>query len=247
MAGFEPVPIKNVAVVGAGRIGSQIVEQIFEKRRSRSSGKFFRPFRGSSSPSISLIDKNTDLAKSASERFPDAHVFNADITDEAFIAEEGLADFDLIISVTRNHELNMVTSSYFKALGVRKTISLVGSATMASIARSIGSDVAVPIKETVVDTILGHLRGKAVQSVHTFAEGDLEIVEAVIPQDAPVCGELLKDVARSGVFLVLLVKKGGGYEIPVGDTMIESGDSVIFIVHEEESNEILQFFGGSKV
>ncbi len=250
LAGFAPVPIRKVAVVGAGRIGTQIAEKLLERKKGRGPGRLFSPFRSltASAPVVSIIDKNPELAQEASGRFPDVHVFNADVTDEGFVAEEGLADYDLFISVTHNHELNMVTSAYFKALGVRKTVSLVGSATMAAIARSIGSDVAVPIKETVVDCILGHLRGRAVQSVHTFGEeGDLEIVEAVIPEDAPVCGRMLKDVARPGEFLVLLVKKESGYAIPVGDTVLEAGDCVIFIVHGEESGGILQQFGGGKV
>lgn len=247
MTGVESVPIRKVAVVGAGRIGTQITERLYENAGRRRLKKFFLPFMQEANAfSISVIDKNADLAQAASERFPGIHVFNADITDEAFIAEEDLASYDLVISSTRNHELNMVTSAYCKALGVQKTISLVGSATMASIARSIGSDVAVPIKETVVDCILSHLRGGAVKSVHTFAEGDLEMVEAVIPHSAPVCGKTLKDIARPGVFLVLLVKKKKGYEIPVGDTVLEEGDKVIFIVHEDESGELLQFFGGSR-
>ncbi len=245
MAGFDPIPIRKVAVIGAGRIATQIAERLLGKKKEKSFGKHFMPFRPPS-VSVSIIDKNKDLAREASERFPEAHVFNADITDESFITEENLSDLDLVISATHNHELNMVTSAYFKALGVQKTVSLVKSAAMASIARSIGSDVAVPVQETVVDCILGHLLGKAVKSVHTFAEGGLEIVEAEIPRCAPACGKALKDIARHGAFLVLLVRKKENAEIPTGETIIEEGNRVVFIVREDKAGEILELFGGSR-
>ena len=128
-------------------------------------------------------------------------VFKADITDESFIAEEKLNSFDLIISATHNHELNMVVSAYMKSLGVNKTISLVSSSGFGEIARNIGVDVAVPIKDTVVDTIMGHLRGKSVTGVHTISDGDLEIIEYALPEDSSLVGKALKELAKPGSIL----------------------------------------------
>ena len=245
LAGFEPAPIRKAAVIGAGWTGLQVAERLLEHKARGSFGKLFMPFR-QASVSVSIIDKNKELCSKAAELFHDARVFNADITDEAFIMEENLADCDLVISATRNHELNMVTAAYFKALGVQRTVSLVKSAAMASIARSIGSDAAVPERETVVDCIMGRLMGKAVKSVHTFSEGDLEIIEAEVPGGAPACGKPLKDIARHGSFLVLLVRKGGKCELPTGDTLLEEGNCVIFIAHSDKSGEILELFGGKR-
>ena len=245
LAGFEPAPIRKAAVIGAGKIGSQVAERLLESKARSGFGKLFMPFRAPS-VSVSIIDKNKELSSKAADRFPDAHVFNADITDETFIMEENLAECDLVISATHNHELNMVTSAYFKALGVQRTVSLVKSAAMASIARSIGSDAAVPVQETVVDCIMGHLMGKAVKSVHTFSEGDLEIIEAEVPSGAPACGKALKDIARHGAFLVLLVRKNEKCELPTGDTTLEEGNRVIFIAHSDKSAEILELFGGKR-
>ena len=245
LAGFEPARIHRAAVVGAGRIGSLVAERLLEKRRGKAVGKHFMPFR-QHSLSVMIVDKDKELSAKAAERFPEANVFNADITDESFIMEESLSSLDLVICATHNHELNMVTAAYFKALGVRKTVSLVKSAPMAAIARSIGSDVAVPMQETVVDCILGHLMGKSVRSLHTFGEGGLEIVEAEIPADAPACGKALKDIARHGAFLVLLVRKKERHEIPAGDTVLEEGNRVVFIAREEKTGETLELFGGSK-
>ena len=65
-----------------------------------------------------------------------------------------------------------------KTLGVKKAVCLVQSGNYAAIARNIGIDVAVPIKDALVDTILSHLRGKGVTGIHTLAEGEFEIIEA---------------------------------------------------------------------
>ncbi|ULQ61210.1 NAD-binding protein [Brucepastera parasyntrophica] len=199
-----------------------------------------------SKKTFAIIDKNYHLTKEASLKFPDALVYNADVTDEAFIREENLLDYDLVISTTSNHELNMVTAAYFKSMGVPNTVSLVSSSGFAVIARKIGCDVAVPVKDTVVDSILSHLRGKSVTGIHTFAEGDLEIIEYIIPDSAPVSGRTLKDISIPGAFLILLVNKDNAYVIPSGDTMLQAGDKIIFIVHSTENEKIMGLFRGTE-
>ncbi len=140
----------------------------------------------------------------------------------------------------------MVTAAYFRSMGISRTVSLVGSSGFAAIARKIGSDVAVPIKDTVVDSILSHLRGKSVTGIHTFAEGDLEIIEYCIPQTAPVCGKALKDISMPGIFLVLILTKGDAYGIPAGDTILEAGDNIVFLVHSAEDQKVMNMLRGEE-
>jgi trk system potassium uptake protein TrkA len=48
---------------------------------------------------------------------PDALVLNSDITDEGFVEEENIGNFDLIITTTDSPELNLVTALYAKKQG----------------------------------------------------------------------------------------------------------------------------------
>ena len=194
-----------------------------------------------------IIDSDEELTKTASERFPSAKVFCADATDEAFLQEEGIASFDLAICATHNHEMNMVLAAYLESLGVGKSISLVTSSAFSAIARKLGVDVPVPIRDAVVDSIMSHLRGKFVKEIHTVTTGDLEIIECVLPGDSKAINKTLRDIANPGVFLILLIKKYDSpiYEIPVGDTRLNAGDHVILITVAEENGNVVSFFGGS--
>jgi trk system potassium uptake protein TrkA len=243
LAGAKAVNPKKIALVGAGRIGCFIAEGLIEKKsRTPLERLFARGRRGGKT--VAIIDKNYQLTKEAAARFPEALVYNADVTDEEFIKEENLLDYDLVISATGNHELNMVTAAYFRSMGVSRTVSLVGTSGFAAIARKIGSDVAVPIKDTVVDSILSHLRGKSVTGIHTFAEGDLEIIEYCIPPTAKICGRALKDVSMPGTFLVLILKKGSVYGIPGGDTILQAGDNIVFLVHSAQNHHVMDMLRG---
>ncbi len=246
LCGTETNVIKKIALVGAGKIGTNVAEQLLKGKIKDT--KSLLKKQSSKSNEFIIVDSDKEKAKAASENFPMANVFHADITDEGFLEEENLSSFDLVITATRNHELNMIASAYMKTLGVSKTVCLVQSGGYAAIARDIGIDVAVPIKDAVIDSILSHLRGKGVTGVHTVTDGRLEIIEIVVPHDSSIIGEKLSAFSKLEAFIVLLVKKIGedNYQIPSGDDVYEEGDRIIFLVHIESTFETLELFGVGK-
>ena len=112
----------------------------------------------------------------------------------------------------------MVMAAYLESMGVAASISLVSTSTLVPIAIKLGVDVAVPLEDVIVDSIMSHLRGNAVKEVHTISNSELEIIECVIPKDSKIIGKTVKDIADSSKFLVLLVKRSetDEYEIAGG-------------------------------
>ena len=135
--------------------------------------------------------------------------------------------------------------AYLKSLGIEHTIALVASSNFAFMANNIGIDVAVPIKDAVVDSILGHLRGDSVTGIHSVSGGELEITEIILPEDWEETGTLLKEIAKPGLFVVLLVKKHNReeYFIPSGDTELVSNDKLVVLIHSENLVSVLETFG----
>ena len=140
----------------------------------------------------------------------------------------------------------MISSTYLKTVGVKKTIALVQSRIMKNIAYKIGIDVAISFKDVVVDSIMSKLLGKNVLGYHTMCDGTLEIIELAVGSSSSVINKALKDIAKHGIFLILLINKDGIYQIPKGDTIIEAENKVIFIVDAKHSAEIVHMFSGKK-
>jgi trk system potassium uptake protein len=237
--------LKKVVLVGAGRIGSIVAGQLMQQKKV----SFFSGLRGTKSymtQNLLIVDTDENLTKAAAARFPAANVFCTDVTDEGFIREEGLNTCDLAICVTHNHELNMVLAAYLESLGVAKTVSLVASSAYATIARKLGIDVPVPLRDAVVDSIMSHLRGRTVMGIHTINTGDLEVIECVLPETSPYIGKTLKNISDPGVFLVMLLQKDGTgeYTIPVGNTVLSTGDRLILVTGTVETRRILDRFNG---
>ncbi|MBQ2601661.1 MAG: NAD-binding protein [Treponema sp.] len=251
LCGEEESKIKKTVLVGIGRIGTLIGEMLLENNskqkklpmlakilgKKKSTKKKFQRFL--------IVDSNKEMCDAAVKKFPDAEVFQEDITDENFISEEGLAKFDLCICATHNHELNLVVSSYFEALGLKNTVALIANSAFTPIAEKMGVDVAVPIRDTVVDSIMSHLHGENVKEVHTVSTGGFEIIDCDIPSKSLVIGKQLKEIAKPGKFLMLLIQKSGssGYDIMNGNTSLNVGDHVV-LIQESGSKEILELISG---
>lgn len=248
LCGSEQKELKKVALVGAGRIGTIITEKLGSAQNSSSFPKLFKFFAQKKTQDFVIIDSDEERAQNASERFPQTRVLCADASDENLIREEGINTFDLVICCTHNHELNMVLAAYMESLGVGQSIALVESAQFAAIAEKLGVDVAIPLRDCVVDSIMSHLRGKAVKEIHTVTTGDLEIVECEITANSKVSGKLVKEVSDPGSFLVLMYKKAGinEYSIVDGNTQFFAGDHVVLIAKSDNSSKVLSFFGGKE-
>ncbi len=242
LCGSEIKELKRIALVGAGRVGILVAEKLIHRKKN-----FFSKLKSIAmrNPQNFLIIENDEkLAKSAADRFRDARVFQADFTDESFLQEEEIPKSDLVIYTTPNFEMNIVLAAYIESLGAKTSVSLVSSSAFAVIARKIGIEVAVPIRDTVVDSILSHLRGKSVTGIHTVNDGSLETLEITISEKSGIKGKKIMEVAENGKFLIMMVQKSNEevYQIPVGNTVLSVGDKIVVIVTKENNQHVLEKF-----
>ena len=243
LCGSQQKALRKVVLIGAGRIGSIVAEKLMPSR-SKALSRFLGSKR---SQDFVIIDNDDQLTKNCAERFPEARVMCADASDENFLREEGITSFDLAICTTHNHELNMVLAAYLESLGVGQSISLVSSADFVTIADKLGVDVAIPLRDAVVDSIMSHLRGKSAKEIHTVTNGQLEVVECELTNGSKFSGKSLKEIANPGSFLVLMIKKPGleEYKIVDGNTILQAGDRVVLITDAEKTKKILSNFTGN--
>lgn len=247
LCGTKIDSLRRIGLVGAGRIGTIIADRLIEKRKASPLMRLFGLTKKNVAQNFVIVDSDENICKQMSEKFPDAQVFCGDITDDTFIQEEQLNKLDLLICTTHNHEMNMVVSAYLESLGVGKSIALVSHSAFVDIAVKLGVDVSIPLRDTVVDSIMSHLRGKSVTGLHTISNGEFEIVECNLSSNSYFRNKMLKDIASPGQYLLLLVKKSGSdhFEIPGGNTVLTTGDHLI-LIEKTGDRKTLEKFSGKK-
>lgn len=220
-------PLRRISIFGAGRIGLLVAERLLSGAASGLPAS-----NAAKKREIVLIDSDGERCREASRRLPGVRVLCGDITDAGLVAEERIDKSDLTVAATDDYERNLVMAAYLKSQGARRTIALTLGAEFDDIARKLGVDVTVPLREVVVDAISGHLRGEAVRAVHSVCDRAFEIMECAIPAGCRAAGKALKEIASPGDFLVLLSAGEGQqeYSIPGGNTILSPGGSAVFVI-----------------
>lgn len=224
-AGIEGVKARRLVIFGAGQIGQIIAARSDLKR-------------------VTIVDSDKERTKHIAEQVSKAKVVCGSLTEEDIIEEENLAENDLFVAVSENYDQNLVLASYMKTLGVAKTIALTSSSAVGVVARKLGIDVAVPMRDTVVDGIMGSLRGRGVTSVHTICAGAFEILTCKIGAKAKAAGKKLKDLALNNLALVLLVQSAEEEKMimPKGVHVVLPGERIVFVAPKGD-NRAIKLFG----
>ena len=268
LAGYHEKSIRKIGIVGGGRLGSLIAAGLLskEKRKPKESkngieeseiteknGKrtkkggivsLLKTLVPRSLKKVTIIEQDRALCRELAGRFPDAVILNEDISDESFISEEGIDNLDLIVTATTHQELNIITAVYLKSRGVFRAIAMVDSSGYAAIAKKLGVDVVIPIKNVVVDSILSKLTEGKVKEVHSLGDGSLDILEIEIARGCRAEGHSLRDFSLPEGALVMLVKsQADGDFIPRGDYVYTAGDRIFMIARNGTDTEIENIFG----
>lgn len=216
---------KRIAIVGATQVADFLLKAI-PKYQHRD---------------IALIDMDKEVCEKMATMYPDVLVMNADITNESVFEEENLGAFDLMICLTYNDELNIITASYAKHFGIKNSMALVNqNPNYVRMASHLGIDSIISTQDVTVDSLMRYMHGQNVASMHSMFDGQIEAFEFTITKGNPVIGTALKDIDMRGKGIIAgVTKKDGTTMIPGGLYVIESGDALITIV-ERKSADFIQ-------
>lgn len=226
--GQKRLKTKKIGIVGGTKVTEHLIENFTASERGR----------------ITLIEKDKDLCERFATKFPDVLVLNDNITREGFFKEEDFADFDLFMSLSDSDELNIITSSYAKNLGVKISMALVSkNADYIRMASHLNIDSIISAQSVTVDSILRYLQGSNVSSIHSLFDGDIEAIEYKVESSDALCNKALKDIDMKGKAIIAgIIKTSDNRQetiIPNGNYVINDSD-ILLIVSERKSNAYLR-------
>lgn len=219
----------NMVLVGASKITRALLNRMSPAMRSK----------------VTVVDQDEEVCKAFSERFREILVIKADITDEEVMQEEQLGTYDLLVALTDNDELNIITASYAKRIGVQRSIALIkNNNNYSRMASYLDIDVVISTTDTTVESLLRYLRGSNVSSIHSLFNGQLEIYEFIINKECEVCNKQLKDInMRKKAIIAGIIGSSGECTIPTGLSTLREGDTVLVAVLRDSSDMIQKLFG----
>ncbi len=245
-AGKVRIDFNKIVVIGGSDIGQFVIKHFLEEEAD--DNNVFSKFTGLFSKilkkkkNISVVERDYEVCKTLSEKFPDLNVIQADISDEGVFEEEGLINADLIISTTYNQELNIVSSVYAKSLGIKRSVSLVNKTSYLNVASNLGIDVPISLNNSMIVGILKFIKRDKIQSFHSISSSNIEVIQLKAAPESRIAGKKISEIKFPHHSLVLSVKNGDRDILPDGNHVILGNDTVIMIARKESIEKIETMF-----
>lgn len=229
IAGILPQRLKNIMILGGGRIAYYLSNNLYDMGMN-----------------VKIIEINKERCIELSELLPKVLVINADGTDEEFLLSENIKDIDGFIAATGMDEENLLSSLMAKQNGVKKVITKVSRTRYNNIVSSLGIDDIISPKEIITNQILKYVRGNNIESLYRIVEGKVEILEFIANKESKkLLNTPLRQIKfKQDVIIATIVRKDE-IIIPHGNDSIRDGDRVIVIAKDKNVNDLRDLISSS--
>ncbi len=224
----------NVIVVGAGEVGSYVAERLSREGHD-----------------VALIERDGAVLREAEERL-DVLALHGNATLPSILHDAGIGKAELVVAVTSNDEVNLVVAMIAKLHGDAQTIVRLENEELrgkgaAELRDEIGIDLVIdPDAETAAE-IIELLENPGASEIAEMANGEVVVVGASLPADAPIVGNTLVEIAQQyepeWEFLFGVITRGDETIIPRGDVRLEAGDLVRVLCKKRARRELNRLLG----
>jgi trk system potassium uptake protein TrkA len=218
MAAFDKhhQPIKRALIVGAGNIGYRLAGRLEDL-----------------SINCKIIDKNAARCDFLAEGLNKTVVLCGDGSDQELLAEENVQEMDVVITLTRDEETNILASLLATRMGAAKTITRISKFSYFPLMKAIGIEQVVSPRLSAINTILQHIRRGKVLSAISIKGEQGEVMEALALETSEIVDKPLKKISfPKGAILVGIVRKDD-IIIPTGDSVVKPDDRIIIFAHRK--------------
>ncbi|MBQ6413889.1 MAG: Trk system potassium transporter TrkA [Ruminococcus sp.] len=221
----------NIIIVGCGRVGRSIAEQLNMEGHS-----------------ITVIDEKYE----ALERISDTQnvmAIQGNGATYSVLREAEIDSCDLLIAVTAADELNLYTCLLAKNAGVKSTIARVRNPEYISDVEIIKDDLkltlAINPEYTCASDISRLLKYPGATKISSFSKGMIDFIKIKLTDKTPITGRRVADTASvlKGAMRICYVERGGEFHIPNGDFVLHEDDLVSLVVPAGDAAKLLMMMG----
>ena len=224
LAGDADYRIRNVMVVGGGRIGRYAALTLEDQMH------------------ITLVEQDAARCMDLSELLHKTLVINGDATDIELLKEEGLGRNDAFIAVTDSSETNVLTCLHARRLGIRKTIALVENTGFIDLSQQVGIDTIVN-KKLITASYIARLivRGSAVRS-KWLSGTNAELIDFIVGHRSKALRSPLGKLRMPQGSTIGGIVRGEEGLLPYRDMQLVEGDKVVVFAMPEVMDSVARIF-----
>lgn len=221
----------NIIIVGCGKVGATLVEELSQEGHA-----------------ITIIDKDYQNVQTIANMY-DVMGICGNGASYSVLKEAGIEGTDLIIAVTASDELNLLCCTVAKRVGNCAAIARVRNPEynkeIGYLRDKLGLAMIInPEYEAAVEAARILYLPSALE-VNTFAHGQAELINFIIPEGNILDGMTIKDIGNhiDTKILICAVERNGEVHIPDGNFTLVAGDIASFVSSRKKVKEFLVAIG----
>ncbi len=224
MGGRIKEKLKNIMVVGGGRIGRNVALSFEEELN------------------IKLIEIDKDRCFELSDILNNTLIINGDSRDLSLLEDENISAMDAFISVTRDSETNILTCLLAKKYGVKKTIALIDNIDFIEVAQNIGIDTIINKKLITASYIENFTLDADVAAIKLLSGVDADVLELIAHEGSAITKHKISKLHFPKSAIIGGIIHNHEAYIADGNSQIQDGDKVVVFTLPSSIKKVSQLF-----
>ena len=225
--GHEETEATRIVIAGGGNIGLYAAKAL-EARQARTK--------------VKIIEKNRNRAIEVADQLHRTVVLAGSALDQKLLTEADIADSDLMIALTNNDQVNILSSVMAKRLGCTSNLTLINDPSYHDFTRTLGIDAYVNPRSVTISRVLQHVRRGRIRAVHSIHKGGAEAMEAEALETSPLVGPELHDVELPPGIRIGAIYRDGDVIKPSGSVRIKPNDRIVIFALAGAVRQVEQLF-----
>ncbi|WP_395106079.1 potassium channel family protein [Actinomadura sp. SCN-SB] len=213
----------RIAIAGAGAVGRSIAQELLENGHE-----------------VLLIDKSPKAIKV--EMVPRAEWLLADACEISSLDDAALERCQVVVASSGDDKVNLVVSLLAKTeYGVPRVVARINHPKNEWLFNeSWGVDVAVSTPRLLSALVEEAVSVGDLVRLMTFRQGEANLVELTLPEDAPLGGERVGSVSWPRDTALVAILREGRVLVPAADDTLEPGDELMFVASQDVEDELAE-------
>jgi len=207
--------LKKIIIIGAGEVGNFLASKLSSEQHD-----------------VTVVDQNPTRVEELNSTL-DALVIKGNGGSPSSLFQAGSEEADLIIAVTDDENVNMLSCYLAKNMGTKKSFARVQDSSLKNEIEDLNIDKIIDPSESACDEIEKLLSRAGIYDIHEFNNGKLLSVGGVVTESSPLIGNQLSNIHEFGGkdnWLVTGFMRDGTSYIASGDTKLQVDDHIKIIV-----------------
>ncbi|MBU0935635.1 MAG: Trk system potassium transporter TrkA [Spirochaetes bacterium] len=233
---------KRILIIGATSITERLIETLHTREHVKGFGQFIKKFLRSKR-SITVVDDDVHGLKQFARAYQGVECISGDCTEEKILESIHVDKADLVLCATDSQTRNILLARLAKSLGAAKTVAVLTNDRFKQLSADLDIDALVSMKSVVAAAVLELIRHARIRTIHEFFQDDIEIVELALTETSPSVGKTIIGLNLPKGILVAFIINAKEVRIPDGNTVLQAGDTLAFIVLNKDISGLERVFG----